>query len=105
MNKWFFILIIFAVSFEVLADILFKYWALSTRSIFLWGGVGLYMIGTVIWAYSLKFEYLSKAIIIFAVVNIIVVVLAGVFIFSEDLSLLNKIGILFGIISVILIQI
>lgn len=69
------------------------------------GGVGLYMIGTVIWAYSLKFEYLSKAIIIFAVVNIIVVVLAGVFIFSEDLSLLNKIGILFGIISVILIQI
>lgn len=105
MNKWFFALIIFAVIFEVIADILFKYWTLNTKNLFLVGGVILYSIGTLIWAFSLKYEYLSKAITIFTVVNLIVVVLVGIFLFKEDLSMINKLGLLLGIISVILIQI
>ena len=104
MNKWFITLIVLAVAFEVTADILFKYWTLNARNIFLWGGVILYSVGTVIWAYSLKFEYLSKAITVFTIFNLIAVVLAGLFIFDEHLSLINKIGILLGIVSVVLIQ-
>ena len=104
MNKWFLSLVILAVVFEVVADILFKYWIINTRNIFLWGGVALYSVGTIIWAFSLKHEYLSKAITVFTVLNLIAVVLAGLLIFNEHLSLVNKFGILLGIVSVILIQ-
>jgi multidrug transporter EmrE-like cation transporter len=103
-SKWFFGLVIFAVIFEAVADILFKYWSINTKNIFLVGGVVLYSIGTIIWAFSLKYKYLSKAIIIFTVLNLIVVVLIGIFIFKEGLSLTNKLGILLGVVSVILIQ-
>lgn len=93
-----------AVAFEIMADILFKYWSINARGVFLWGGVALYGIATIIWANSLKFEQLSKAITIFTVVNLIVVILVGVALFNENLSLLNKIGVLLGVISVILVQ-
>jgi len=65
----------------------------------------IYFIGSVFWAISLKYEYLSKAISVFAVLNLIIVVLVGVLYFKEDLSLINKIGIGLGILSVILIEI
>lgn len=105
MNRWFIILIMFAVIFEVIADILFKYWTINTKNLLLIGGVILYSIGTVIWAYSLKYEYLSKAITIFTIINLIAVVLVGLLIFKEDISMINKIGLILGIVSVILIQI
>lgn len=105
MNRWFIILIIFAVMFEVIADIIFKYWSINAKGLFLFIGVILYSIGTVIWAYSLKYEYLSKAITIFTIINLIAVVLVGLLIFKEDISMINKIGLILGIVSVILIQI
>ena len=94
-----------AVIFEVIADILFKYWTINTKNLFLTGGVILYSIGTVIWAYSLKYEYLSKAITIFTIVNLIAIVLVGLLVFKEDILMINKIGLILGIVSVILIQI
>lgn len=105
MNNIFLGLVFLAVSFEVIADILFKYWSIGSRTYLLWLGIILYSAGTVIWAYSLKHEYLSKAITIFTVMNLVAVVLIGVFIFHENLSLTNKLGILLGIASVILVQI
>ena len=60
---------------------------------------------TTFWAYSLKYGHLSKAISIFAILNLVILVLVGVFIFKEDLSLTNKIGIILGIIGIILIEI
>jgi drug/metabolite transporter (DMT)-like permease len=68
------------------------------------GGIALYTIGTLIWAYSLRFEALSKAIVIFSVLNLILVVLAGLILFGEKLSLLTVIGIVLGAISVVLLQ-
>ena len=105
MKKWFLLLIIFAVGFEVVADILFKYWSINARQSLLILGVVLYSIGTVVWAFSLKYEYLSKAITVFTLLNLIIIVLAGVLVFKENLSLTNKIGIVLGLVSVILIQV
>ena len=68
-------------------------------------GLAFYFTGTVFWAVSLKYEFLSKAISVFTVLNLIAVVLVGVLMFKEDLSLLNKIGICLGVLSVILIEI
>jgi len=101
----FFALIGLAVLLEVVGDILFKKWAIENRTILLVFGLLIYFIGTVFWAISLKYEYLSKAISVFTILNLIIIVLAGVLIFKENLSLINKIGIVIGIISVILIEV
>ena len=105
MKVTFLIIILVATLFEVAADILFKKWSLDGREWLLWVGIGLYTIGTIGWAYSLKFEQLSKAIVVFTLLNLVLVTLAGVIIFNENLSPINKIGILLGIASIILLEI
>ncbi len=101
----FFGLVALAVALEVVGDIFFKKWAVDSRNVLLYGGLLIYFIGTIFWAVSLKYEYLSKAISIFTVLNLIIIVLVGVLYFKEDLSLINKIGIGLGILSVVLIEI
>ena len=98
-------LLLLAVALEVVADILLKRWSIESRNILLVVGLLAYFIGTVFWAFSLKYEFLSKAVSVFTVLNLVIVVLAGVLIFKEDLSLVNKIGIGLGILSVILVEI
>ncbi|MEK6948344.1 MAG: SMR family transporter [Nanoarchaeota archaeon] len=100
----FFGLIILAVILEVVGDVFFKKWSIESKNILLYIGLLIYFIGTVFWAISLKYEYISKAIPIFTVLNLIIVVIVGVLYFKEDLSLINKIGIGLGILSVILIE-
>ena len=97
--------IFFAVVFETIADVFFKFSHLQNKPIYLWIGVVLYTIGTIGWAFSLRYEYLSKAISIFTILNLIAVILVGIIFFKEDVSLVNKLGIGLGILSVILMQI
>jgi len=97
-------LIVLAVGLEVLGDIFFKKWSMNNKNLVLYVGLLIYFIGTIFWALSLKYEYLSKAISVFTIVNLIVVVLVGVLYFKEDLSLINKIGIGLGTLSVALIE-
>ncbi len=101
----FFCLIALAVALEVIGDIFFKKWSIDNRNVLLYVGLLIYFIGTVFWAISLKYEYLSKAITVFTVLNLVIVALVGVLYFKEDLSLINKIGIGLGILSVVLIEI
>lgn len=101
----FFGLLALAVALEVVGDIFFKKWSLDNKNILLILGLIIYFIGTIFWAISLKYEFLSKAISVFTVLNLILVVLAGVIMFKEDLSIINRIGIALGILSVILIEI
>ena len=86
------------------ADGLFKKWALGDRGLFLAIGLGAYFIGTVFWAFSLKHEYLSKAISVFTVLNMVAIVLVGVLYFKEELSAINKLGICLGVGAVILLE-
>jgi len=66
--------------------------------------LAVYFIGTIFWAFSLRYDYLSKAISVFTILNLIVVVLVGVLYFNEQLSFVNKIGIVLGIASILLIE-
>lgn len=100
----FFALIAGSVALEVAADVLLKKWSINDKGLLLYSGLALYFLGTVLWAFSLRHEMLSKAISVFTVLNLVLVVLAGVFIFKEDLSLMNKAGIVLGIISIILLE-
>jgi len=101
----FFCLIIIAVIFEIFADILFKKWSIENKNILLAIGLIIYIVGTLFWAFSLKYGLLSKAAAIFTVLNLIILVLVGVIYFKENLSLINKVGIALGIVSIILIEI
>ena len=100
----FFGLVALAVALEVVGDILFKKWSLDSRQALLYLGLLIYFIGTIFWAFSLRYEYISKAISVFTVLNLIIISLVGVLYFNEHLSLLNKIGLGLGILSVILIE-
>jgi len=51
-----------------------------------------------------KYEFLSKSISVFSILNLIVIVLVGMILFKEDLTFQNKVGIGLGIISIMLIE-
>jgi multidrug transporter EmrE-like cation transporter len=93
-----------ATVFESFGDILLKKWAVENNGLIFFAGVAVYIAAIVVWAVSLKGEYLSKAISLVTILNLIIVVLVGVFFFKEDLSLLNKLGIVIGIVSIILLE-
>ncbi len=99
------ILIAIAVILEVIADILLKKWSMSAHWPLFVIGIFIYFLGTVSWAYSLKYEHLSKAIVLFTLVNLIVITFAGVIFFDEQISRMNKIGILLGMLSIVMIEI
>ena len=99
------LLILIAVIIESVADILLKKWSIQNKNILLIIGLGIYFIGTLFWAFSLKYDYLSKAISMFTILNLIIIILVGVLFFKENISLINKVGIGLGIISVILMEI
>jgi multidrug transporter EmrE-like cation transporter len=101
----FLILVFLAALLEASGDIILKKWALDGKHFFFILGLIVYFTATVIWAFSLKYEFLSKAISIVTILNLIIVVLVGILYFKEDLSLINKLGILLGIVSVVLIEI
>lgn len=101
----FFGLIALAVALEVTGDILFKKWSIESKNVLLYIGLLIYFIGTIFWAISLKYEYLSKAISVFTILNLVTIALVGILYFKEDLSLVNKIGIGLGVLSVVLIEI
>lgn len=99
------LLIAIAVTLEVIADILLKKWSMSAQWPLFAIGIFIYFLGTVSWAYSLRYEHLSKAIILFTLANLIVITFAGLIFFDEHLSRVNKIGILLGMLSIVMIEI
>jgi multidrug transporter EmrE-like cation transporter len=104
MKITFYILVSLTTIFEVFGDFLFKKWVLVDQKWFLIVGIVAYLISTVIWAFSLRTESLSKAIAIFTVLSLIIVDLMGVYVFKEQLSNLNILGIALGVVSIILVS-
>jgi len=101
----FWIFVILGVSLEIAGDIYFKKWVAEHRNLFLLVGFGIYALGAIFWALSLKYELLSRAISVFTVLNLIIIALVGVLFFDEKLSSVNKLGIGLGILSILLIEI
>lgn len=101
----FIILTLIAVALEVVGDFSFKKWSIESRWPILAMGLVIYFIGTIFWAYSLKFEFLSKGIVVFTLLNLFLTVLVGVLYFKEELTVTHEIGIILAIISIILMEI
>jgi len=104
MNQYFIYLITAVAFLEVIGDILFKEWSIHNKSWFLILGILAYMAATLFWAFSLKYQSLSKAMVIFAVLTLIVGILVGVFFYKEELTTVNVIGVVGGLISIVLLE-
>ncbi len=100
----FLVLVTIAGIIEAFGDSLLEKWGLVNKPIFLVIGMLIYFISTLLWAYSLRYETLSKAIVVVTAMNVIIAVCIGVFYFKESLSLVNKLGIVFAIVAIILIE-
>ncbi len=94
MKMW--VLILLGAALEVAGDVFLKkqQWAL---------GLAIYFLGSCFWALSLKETELSRAIVLFTVVNLLMVVGIGVGYFDETLSVKQIIGVVFALRSLILI--
>ena len=104
--KYFFSLLVIIVSvLEVVGDILFKEWTIKGGKLLLIIGVAAYLAATIFWAFSLKFQNLSKAVVIFGVLTVIIGVLVGVLLYKEPLSAINIIGIILGLACIVLLEI
>lgn len=105
MQKFVFLLImILAVTAEVVGDFFFKKWSISDNIELLNFGIIFYFTGALMWALSLKFESLSKAIIVFVLMTLVLGVALGVIVFKEELSLANKFGLVFAVLGLVLIE-
>jgi drug/metabolite transporter (DMT)-like permease len=102
MNK-FWLCVVVSSLLEFVADVCYKEWALG-RTALIWAGTLLYVLSSVFWAISLKHETLSKGIVIFSVVNVVMVILTGALLYGEQLTWQHKAGIALGLASIILIE-
>jgi multidrug transporter EmrE-like cation transporter len=97
-------LIAAGTAFEVGADIYFKRWSQNNQLLLAAIGLLLYIVGTIFWAFSLKFESLSKAGTIFTLLNLGLIIIAGVIFFKESLSMANRVGIGLAVIAIVLME-
>jgi drug/metabolite transporter (DMT)-like permease len=100
----FWILMLCAISFEFIADVLFKEWSLRNRHSLLIFGLFVYSFGTILWAYSLKFESLSKALVFFTLINLIAGLVIGTLFYKEKLTLANKAGFILALLAIGLLE-
>jgi multidrug transporter EmrE-like cation transporter len=100
----FYALLMFAVILESGADVLFRKCGLATNTPLFLAALAVYVVGGACWGLSLQYREVSRGIIVFAMLNVMVVTVAGVLLFDEQLSFTNKLGILCGLGSLILIE-
>jgi len=100
----FFAILSAGVLLEVAGDVFFKHWAETEKRFILGIGFALYALGSVLWAWSLKFEDLSKAGTLFMLLNVVCIAVVGVVIFKERLSAMNVAGIALAMVSIYLLE-
>jgi len=100
MIKWL-VPLLLLVSFEAIADIVAKYFSLTNKMWIGLGALGLYIIANVFWLFALKNgAQLTTGAILFSLLSQLFAVGIGFFMFKEQVTNLQWIGIVLGIIAV-----
>lgn len=90
-------LLLMGTVFEIVGDVFFKKSHYGM-------GFGMYLVGTIFWAFSLRYDDLSSAIIVFTLLNVIGAVLMSHFYLGETIALKQVIGIGLAIGAIVLIE-
>lgn len=85
-------------------DLVMKKWV-GNSSPFLYGlGLTIYLIGMVFLSQSFKFKNIAVASLMLVLFNIVTLLVVSWFFYQEKLSLLQMIGIAFGLISIVILE-
>jgi len=86
-------------------DIFMKKWVAVDRPVFYIVGMIIYLIGLNFLAQSFKYKNIAVASVIFVAVNVITLSLVSWWYFKESLSLLQILGIVVGLASIVILEI
>lgn len=100
----YYFLIICAAFAEAVGDGVLKKWAISQDKHWFLMGIMLYLGAMIPWAFSLKYEIISKAIIVVMILNTLFVLIIGSYFFKESLTDIQKLGVAFALFGLILIE-
>jgi multidrug transporter EmrE-like cation transporter len=93
------------VVLEVAGDVILKKWADNGGRAWFVFGLVVYTLGTIGWAWSLKYEDLGKAITVFMTANVVLAILAGRVFFNERLNPWNWAGVVLAVLAILLCEI
>jgi multidrug transporter EmrE-like cation transporter len=100
MSKWL-IPLLLLVSFEAIADIVAKYFAITNKFWIGVGALGLYVIANIFWLFALKNgAEISTGAVLFSVLSQCFAIAIGFLIYKEQITTFEWIGIVLGIIAV-----
>lgn len=92
------------IIFEAIADIFAKEWSIHGNTIRWIGAISSYVIANTFWLFALKNgSGLGRGSIIFSVVSAILATALGLLFYKEEISRVQLFGVVFGIISLVLI--
>lgn len=86
-------------------DVMFKLWAESPNPALYTAGLLVYLFGLTFLAQSFKYENIAVASALFVIFNILSLLLVSWIYFDEKISLLQMIGLLLAIASILLLEI
>lgn len=89
------------IGFELVADILAKQWSLDKKIFLAVGALAAYLIANTFWLFALKNgSGLARGAVIFSISSAIVAIVLGVFLYKEEVSKIQMIGLILGLISI-----
>lgn len=89
---------------EILGDVLFKKWTNGGDFKNMIFGFASYIIGSLMWMASLKYADLSRAIVVFSCLNVILAAVCGVILLGEASSKTLWIGALLCVLGIVLVE-
>jgi len=107
MNKQyilFWIFIVLGTFLESVGDVAFRYATVVNKEIYRHLGYIIYILGSGCWAISLKYHELTKGLVVFIAVNVLMVAVASRYIFAEHLNLNQMIGIILVLAGIFFVE-
>lgn len=88
-----------------IGDIFMKKWVNTNSYVFYIVGLAIYLIGLNFLAQSFKFKNIAVASVIFVIFNVVTLSIVSWLYFKETLSMMQIIGIIIGIMSIVILEI
>ncbi len=105
MNNPALILIITSGLALVIGDLVLMKWVNGGSRLLFYVGIAVYMVGMVLLASSYKYKNVAIASLMTVLFNVIILLVACLFLYHEKISLLQIVGIAVGLISLTLLEI
>jgi drug/metabolite transporter (DMT)-like permease len=103
MNLW--MLVIGGALLWTIGDIFIKYWLTNQKPSFFIIGIAIWTIGLLFLAYSFRFKNMAVASTMMVILNSIFLIFVSWLFFKEQISLIQLLGIILGLIGLYLLEI